>query len=124
MSSLAWDAPRTTLYAATECSYMDRLGYHHDYRAVRRPRSPKSARQGAGMDVDGDDGDGEDSGEGDDDSEYETDYDPEDQYWPKNAFHNEKSFGYLLDSGDHRLSESFWSSCRAALLCIVYYVEY
>lgn len=102
VTSLAWDAPRSTLYAATECSYMDRLGYHHDYRAVRRPRSPKEPKQGNHMDVDD-----EDEDEYDDEDEYEEDYDPEDQYWPKNAFHDEKYFGYLLDSGDHRLSESF-----------------
>ena len=40
--SLAWDAPRTTLYAATECSALDRAGIRHGYRRLRMPDGDSS----------------------------------------------------------------------------------
>jgi hypothetical protein len=33
---MVWDSERNTLYAATKCKYVDRLGYHHGYRKARR----------------------------------------------------------------------------------------
>jgi len=35
--SLAWDAPRHTLYAQTECEFIDHTGGHHEYRKFRGP---------------------------------------------------------------------------------------
>ncbi|KAI0040948.1 hypothetical protein FA95DRAFT_792933 [Auriscalpium vulgare] len=35
VNALAWDRKRQTLYAATDCPWMDRIGYHHGYRPAR-----------------------------------------------------------------------------------------
>ena len=94
--ALSWDEKRNALYAATECDYMDRLGYYHGYR---RARIPKWAR----LDPAGTDDDGE---EDMDDEEYDSDdYDDDGENWPKNAYHSEDSFGYAFDAGEHTLCE-------------------
>ncbi|KAF8598017.1 hypothetical protein BDV93DRAFT_354678 [Ceratobasidium sp. AG-I] len=76
VSSLAWDAERNSLYAATETSHMDRLGNHHDYRRAKIPKHSNMSHD--------DDEDGE-------------------RCWPKGAMHGEDQFGYAFDAGDHRL---------------------
>ena len=95
--SMAWDAGRSALYAATECHYMDRMGLNHGYRAARIPRwadeFPEENEDGV------DDEDGEDFG----DEEDEEEGDDLDRCWPQRAHHNENYFGYAFDAGDHRL---------------------
>ena len=90
--SLAWDAPRATLYAATECFYVDRLGYHHDYRPAKinngKPDSTKTMELPDTEDEDDDFGD-----------EDEDEYDPEGKCWLSGARHDESSFGVAHDAG-------------------------
>ena len=101
--SMVWDEPRLTLFAATECTYMDRLGHLHEYRRAKIPKKKKkdkyhidgSLKSGvSGMDVDGeeigDDGD---------------DYVDDDRRWPRDAHHEETYFGIALDAGEHRICE-------------------
>jgi hypothetical protein len=115
---IVWDAKRTTLYAVTECVYMDRMGYHHDYRKAKIPdlRSAEEkaeeekeviADEGAVDEVDDeeeDEDDYEDEEEGEE--EEESDDDDDDEYgrnWPSRAFHRENHFGYAFDAGNHRI---------------------
>ncbi|KAI5898085.1 uncharacterized protein SCHCODRAFT_02565817 [Schizophyllum commune H4-8] len=107
VQSLAWDAPRSTLYAATECDALDRAGTRHGYRIARIPvdddgihdergkPAEEPPKKRARMDV----GDGDDS---DDSFASEDEYD-EERGWPKRSYHDEKYFGYAWDCGDHRL---------------------
>ncbi|CAG7853189.1 SubName: Full=Uncharacterized protein {ECO:0000313/EMBL:CCA76996.1} [Serendipita indica DSM 11827] len=39
IQDLAWDSRHNSLYALSECIYMDRLGGYHGYRRARIPRS-------------------------------------------------------------------------------------
>lgn len=102
--SMAWDATRSTLFAATECKGMDRYGYHHGYRPAKitrrydpyRPLKPWES----GVQREGDDA--ELSGEEDD--EDSDDFDDE-RYWPERAHHDETYFGYAFDAGEHFLCE-------------------
>ncbi|KAG8745502.1 hypothetical protein FRC10_007849 [Ceratobasidium sp. 414] len=89
--SLAWDSTRNFLYAATECSYQDRMGYRHDYR-----RAKISTRK-----------DQEDDDETMDDGDFD---DFEERAWPKNAWHDENYFGYAFDAGEHRICKLFQPS--------------
>jgi len=95
---MAWDSTHGSLYAATECNYVDRQGFHHDYRKAKMPkssaRSPEvTTRPSTQEHPDGEDGDEEsDSSDPDDDDE---------RAWPKQAFHAEDYFGYTFDAGDH-----------------------
>ncbi|EPQ52734.1 hypothetical protein GLOTRDRAFT_140371 [Gloeophyllum trabeum ATCC 11539] len=92
VTSLAWDSQRSALYAATECNYVDRLGYHHDYRPAKLPKRQRAEDV---MDEDGDE---------DEDEDDEEDFDDEcDQCWPSRAWHKEDYFGYTFDAGDHRI---------------------
>ncbi|KAJ7500633.1 hypothetical protein B0H11DRAFT_785998 [Mycena galericulata] len=91
---MTWDAPRSTLYVATACEYVDRNGEHFDYRRAKLPRISWRWETA-------DDEDGTMEDESDDDSEDE--YDDDDQCWPTNAAHAEDYFGHLFDAGDHRL---------------------
>ncbi|KAG8719134.1 hypothetical protein FRC09_011581 [Ceratobasidium sp. 395] len=75
VNSLAWDSNRNCLYAATECSYQDRMGYRHDYRRSRKRKGQKIDK---------------------DDME-------DDVAWPKKAWHDENYFGYAFDAGEHRI---------------------
>ncbi|KAL5637777.1 hypothetical protein ACGC1H_002142 [Rhizoctonia solani] len=88
VESLSWDAHNNCLYAATQCSYMDRLGNHHDYRYAKIPKSQRSIQ-----DVNEED-------EEDDDDEEVTDGE---RCWPKDAWHTEDYFGHLFDAGDHSI---------------------
>jgi hypothetical protein len=40
VENLAWDPTRNTLYATTECKYIDRMGNHHGYRNAKVPKVP------------------------------------------------------------------------------------
>ncbi|OCH84733.1 WD40 repeat-like protein [Obba rivulosa] len=91
--SMAWDESRSTLLAATECEYMDRLGRHHDYRRAKLPSWEKDPRSSNGSDDEDEDMDQED-----DDDEYD-----DERCWPTRAHHGEDFFGYTFDAGDHRL---------------------
>ncbi|KEP47055.1 WD40 domain protein [Rhizoctonia solani 123E] len=82
VQSLSWDAPNNCLYAATECEYMDRLGYNYDYRYAK---IPKNQNPGGNEDMEEDE---------DEDVDYE-------RCWPKKAWHKEDYFGYLFDAGEH-----------------------
>jgi len=93
--ALAWDSARTSLYAATECRYVDRMGSHHDYRKAEIPKSRKTLSGGE------DDGEVEDQ-----DEEYEDEEASFGKKWPKKANHSEDHFGYPFDAAGHRLCES------------------
>ncbi|KAF8311600.1 hypothetical protein DL93DRAFT_2168931 [Clavulina sp. PMI_390] len=75
VSGLGWDEEHQTLYAATECEALDRIGYHHDYRWAKAPSWEK------------DQWDGEEEEKG----------------WPSRARHDEESFGVVFDAGQHCL---------------------
>ncbi|KAI0042972.1 WD40 repeat-like protein [Auriscalpium vulgare] len=92
VNGLAWDAQRQTLYAATECEHVDRMGRHHGYRRAKLPKPPRHSR----------DDDGDDDMEEDEEDEDDWDGDGENN-WPEQAYHSETSFGHLLDSAEHRL---------------------
>ena len=127
VTSLAWDAGRSTLFAATECDHMDSRGNFHGYRRARIPKwaervpiAPGTEPEGHGrcdkarsvenrMDDEDEDED-EDMDEDEDDEDDDDDDDNNDDYgercWPKGAYHDETSFGYALDSGENMICES------------------
>ncbi|KAG9082197.1 hypothetical protein FRC06_005171 [Ceratobasidium sp. 370] len=80
VESLAWDSDRNCLYAATECSYQDRLGYRRGYRGARRRPIVDP-----------------------EDEDYDPDDFDEEAAWPKDAWHYENYFGYPFDAGNHRI---------------------
>ncbi|KAH9479827.1 hypothetical protein JR316_0008422 [Psilocybe cubensis] len=94
--TMAWDNSSNTLYAATECTYVDRIGYHHDYRRAKIPREkyPSEENQ-SDMDIDDDE-------IADNEPDSEDDWDDE-RCWPRNAYHRENYWGHVWDAGDHRL---------------------
>ena len=94
--ALAWDSARTSLYAATECRYVDRMGSHHDYRKAEIPK-PQKAQSGEGA------GDDEGGGEVEEHEDEEAGFG---KMWPKKANHSEDYFGYPFDAAGHRLCES------------------
>ncbi|CUA78566.1 hypothetical protein RSOLAG22IIIB_13238 [Rhizoctonia solani] len=75
--SLAWNSTRNALYAATECSHKDWMGFRHNY-------GPSMTAEILNRPGNNDEGD------------YE-------HCWPDRAFHVEHHFGYLFDAGDHRI---------------------
>jgi hypothetical protein len=80
----------------------DRLGGTHEYRWARFPRE-RTLREprepGAEPDEDEDEDMDEDDLDEDEDDMLE-------RGWPDRAYHSETSFGYPLDSGDHRICAS------------------
>ena len=108
VTSLAWDASRNTLFAATECTYVDRLGSRHGYRYAKIPSTPhNSGTQGeCHTDPEARDEEDEDIEIDDDDDDDWVDEPDEGYGWPEQAFHDESSFGYAFDSGEHRICES------------------
>jgi hypothetical protein len=100
--SLAWDAPRQSLYAATSCSYVDRFGGSHGYREAKIHGDAEGwgEAKASSSNVEDDDDEMDENEETD-----ENYYDGEKQMWPGRAFHNERSFGYALDCGTHALRE-------------------
>ncbi|KAH9885826.1 hypothetical protein C8Q73DRAFT_297636 [Cubamyces lactineus] len=105
VEALAWDDKRSTLYAATECPNMDRNGYTHNYRPAKIPRwaerDPDVPRTGMfGMSTSED----EEEGEEEDEDEYDSlEDDDGEHYWPKDAYHSERHYGYAYDAGEHML---------------------
>ncbi|KAG5636223.1 hypothetical protein H0H81_008730 [Sphagnurus paluster] len=95
--SLAWDAQQDTLYAATECPYMDTYGGWRGY--YRRAKVPKDQRERRSF------RDDDEQEEEEEEEEEEEDDDDDDRCWPKDAYHGEEYYGYLYDSGDHTLCE-------------------
>ncbi|CAE6519833.1 unnamed protein product [Rhizoctonia solani] len=89
VQSVAWDGQNNCLYAATECRYMDRLGYHHDYRYAKIPNNQRF-----------DDEDEDYCVIGRDAKDY---YKDGERCWPKSAWHKEDYFGYLYDAGGHQI---------------------
>jgi len=92
VNSLAWDPTRNTLFAGTECGYMDKYGYRHGYRPgskiemnLEKPTTP--ARKNRRRTEEQDDGDNDD---------YE-------KCWPAPAWHFEDYYEYPFDSGSHRI---------------------
>ncbi|KAI0719187.1 WD40-repeat-containing domain protein [Cerioporus squamosus] len=96
--ALAWDDRRSTLYAATECTYIDGASYGYDYRAARVPawarKDPDVVAAEASESV---------AGDGD---RYEASLDEvrnDGCNWPKHARHMEDFFGFAWDAGWHNL---------------------
>ncbi|KAL1940229.1 hypothetical protein VTO73DRAFT_9181 [Trametes versicolor] len=103
--TLTWDDHRAMLYAGTECFNMDRHGNTHGYRAAHIPRwAQLRPEERIGRDEDEDrNGDGH-KGMGEDDDDYDSAEETDDEHcWPKEALHNEKTFGYAYDAGEHVL---------------------
>lgn len=44
---MAWDSRNNSLYAATECEYLDPYGRNNDYRVARTPRFSANASEAA-----------------------------------------------------------------------------
>ncbi|KAG8724861.1 hypothetical protein FRC09_013029 [Ceratobasidium sp. 395] len=86
VQSLVWDSARNHLYAATECKYQDRMGYHHDYR----PAKLSTGNGPVDKEMDG----------LDEDEDYPME---DDRAWPKYAWHKENYFGYMFDAGEDRI---------------------
>jgi hypothetical protein len=105
VSSLAWDPKRNCLYAATQCSHVDRNGYHHGYRRAKFPK--RSSRFGpneaVGKEATDEEMDGWDS-------------DDDERRWPTGAWHGEDAFGYTFDAGEHRICMFRSESCSASLI--------
>lgn len=94
VQSLAFQSSTNSLWAATECMYVDRMGGHHDYRRAKLLKAPKAA---------GDDDDDAMADEWEDEDVDDDDFKDgdDDSAWPSRAWHNEKTFGYAFDSGEH-----------------------
>ncbi|KAI0311303.1 hypothetical protein OF83DRAFT_1177712 [Amylostereum chailletii] len=94
VSSMEWDAPRQTLYAATDCTYRTWLGTREGYRPARFDRMKRPSPDDEGSDED----------EDEKKDLYKDDpWDAKSKCWPREAYHLEHSFGYPLDSGEHRI---------------------
>jgi WD40 repeat protein len=104
---MTWDAPRSALYVATSCDYMDRNGETFDYRRAKVPRTPSRFEAMLGVEVD------EDAPGSEDEDDYD-DYDDDGPCWPKNAAYAEDYFGHLFDAGEHRICGY---SSRQTLFC-------
>jgi len=95
--ALAWDNAHHSLYAATECRYVDRMGGQHNYRKAEIPKLRTETLT---------------DGEADDEGDVEGEEDDEDEdanfgkKWPKKAMHSEDYFGYPFDAAEHRLCTS------------------
>ncbi|KAI0701872.1 WD40-repeat-containing domain protein [Cerioporus squamosus] len=133
VTGLAWDHTRSSLFVATECRYVNRMGLRTGYRRARIPRwatwkavdkeyraHKEAVKDGtATADTDAEDGtyggmdypdvydDYLDDGEGvESESEDEEDIDEgysADMRWPQKCFHKEDFFGYAYDAGEHVL---------------------
>lgn len=101
VASMAWDKHRSTLWAATECEYMDRNGTRHEYRKARIRRDGTENLNNADAEGFSDGGSDEDSDE--EEEEGYLDEDEHDCCWPNHAYHGEDYFGYTFDAGDHRI---------------------
>uniref|UniRef100_A0A0W0FUT0 Putative WD40 repeat-like protein n=1 Tax=Moniliophthora roreri TaxID=221103 RepID=A0A0W0FUT0_MONRR len=97
VNAVAWHPSSQTLFAGTECSYMDRLGYTHDYTRAKFGKVQKKRAREAWGQMPEDETEADDGSEDDDDDQFD------EWAWPVRAAHNEESFGYPLDSGEHRI---------------------
>jgi hypothetical protein len=114
VNAMVWDGSTQTLFAGTECSYMDRLGYTHDYARAKFGKIQKRrVRELWGQVQEDDDMDEEDEEDDDDDDD-----EFEEWAWPRRAAHGEESFGYPLDSGEHRTCMAFFALCILCTLTI------
>ena len=144
VGGLAWDGQRNTLYAATECNYLGRMGDHYGYRVAKRPKPPQEALGRARNNdtkfkktktvyrdsSDHEEGDGDEHmGE---EVEYWEDYNTEDEFdsdeeevfyeahetkcWPSRAHHPENHFRRMHDAGEHCLCKQI-SYCFNSLCC-------
>jgi hypothetical protein len=95
--ALAWDNTHHSLYAATECHYVDRMGGHHGYRKAEIPK-PRTENLASGEAYDEESGDNTeaDGDDGDEDASFGN-------KWPRKAMHSEDYFGYPFDAAGHRL---------------------
>ena len=94
--ALAWDDACNSLYAATECRYVDRMGSHHDYR---RAVIPKRRTEVTEEEVNGEGADDIDEGD-EDNKDNKASFGKK---WPKKACHSEDYFGHTFDAAGHRL---------------------
>ncbi|KAI0789846.1 hypothetical protein C8Q75DRAFT_126910 [Abortiporus biennis] len=103
--ALAWDSQRSTLYAATECNYMDRMGSTFDYRVARTPKFiRKREREQFKAQHGGGNAEGEDEEMDDEDYDDDDDDDEDEEIgWPNRAYHDEGFFGQMYDAADHSL---------------------
>ena len=106
VNSMIWDAKRSTLYAATECDNIDRLGRTYNYRPFHRPTYPeegkicgtpasrpqRARRRNKTIYYD------EDADPDRDEDDYDASW-----YWPERAWHEEDYFGIALDAGSHAI---------------------
>ncbi|KAI0784256.1 hypothetical protein C8Q75DRAFT_810319 [Abortiporus biennis] len=107
VQGMAWDTEHTTLYAVTECSYVDWMGGSHGYRDARIPKYMRTPTQGEEGKKEEDTKKKESKrheNEDDDESSEEDDSDIEPGvYWPEGAWHQENYYGKLYDAGSHTL---------------------
>lgn len=123
---MAWDAQHNSLYAATECRYMDRMGNSLEHRRGKVPieqreniNQNQSQHDGVEEEDDGVEEDMEDEEEDDDDDD-----DLNMRCWPKKAYHDEGFFGYMFDAGEHRICELLFLSCGCySLLTVNVYLD-
>ncbi|KAF9528425.1 hypothetical protein CPB83DRAFT_894455 [Crepidotus variabilis] len=81
VTNLVWDHSANTLYGSTDCFYVDRMGYHHDYRKAKLTRRKSE----------------------DDEDDEDDDFGDWEYGWPKKSLHNEDYFGHAFDAGEARL---------------------
>ena len=115
VQSLAWDSDGNSLYAATDCPYVDRHGNHHDYRYAKVPKKNRPVKKDD-VEMEHDDGDEELSDREFDSEDSDFEDDNECTAWPKNAYHDENYYGHLFDSGEHRLCKSLSRSVKSVLI--------
>lgn len=98
---------------------MDRLGCNHDYRPARIRSSPKPHSHNEGQISEDEDAEMDDSDDDEEEDDDDFDDDNEDErFWPTRAQHDEDSFGYAFDSGDHALcmsSHTCYADSRASM---------
>jgi hypothetical protein len=115
-TALAWDDRRSTLYAATECENVDRIGYHHgssvpcalvraysslastDYRYAKiKQRYRLDATDADWEDPARDDADADEDAQDEDNSMDDDDFN-EEECWPERAFQTEEFYGCVVRS--------------------------
>ena len=97
---------------------MDRLGRNHDYRPARIRSSPKPRSYNEGQIRDGEDAEMYEDEDDEEEEDEDEDEDEDERFWPSRAQHDEDSFGYAFDSGDHALcmsSHTCYADSRASI---------
>ncbi|KAL7278988.1 hypothetical protein ACG7TL_006820 [Trametes sanguinea] len=133
VAAMAWDDAHSSLYVATECPYVNKLGERSGYRKARIPgwatwasvekdykaykagktneprvvggsSSSASEDSSGALENDGSERGYYDSESEDDESDDEIDEAySADMRWPDKCFHKENYFGYAYDAGEHVL---------------------